>query len=121
MPQIYGKPVSCGDCDGHAPMCRCCPYGVDEHGQALRADESHKLRSLPSLYRLGHNTHRWSGWPGAYCMLCGISDPFEEALNDYPFDLLEFYQPSCPFCPHVPYGVDPYTINPSNPETLDAS
>lgn len=24
--------------------------------------------------------HRWSGWPGAYCMDCGNPEPTEEAL-----------------------------------------
>jgi hypothetical protein len=29
--------------------------------------------------------HRWSGWPGAWCLDCGIEDPHEEALatGDY--------------------------------------
>jgi hypothetical protein len=26
--------------------------------------------------------HRWSGWPGAYCIDCGCPDPMEEALSD---------------------------------------
>lgn len=25
-------------------------------------------------------SHQWSGWPGAYCLKCGTSDPLEEAL-----------------------------------------
>ena len=25
-------------------------------------------------------THRWSGWPGAYCMDCGSEDVMESAL-----------------------------------------
>jgi hypothetical protein len=24
--------------------------------------------------------HRWSGWPGAWCLDCGIEDPHETAL-----------------------------------------
>jgi len=24
--------------------------------------------------------HRWSGWPGAYCLNCWIDDPMEECL-----------------------------------------
>jgi hypothetical protein len=24
--------------------------------------------------------HRWSGWPGAYCLDCGAGDPGEDAL-----------------------------------------
>lgn len=27
-------------------------------------------------------SHKWSGWPGAYCTACGIEDPFEIALAD---------------------------------------
>ena len=26
--------------------------------------------------------HRWSGWPGAWCLDCGIEDPNEIALAD---------------------------------------
>jgi len=26
--------------------------------------------------------HRWSGWPGAWCLDCGIDDPWEVALAD---------------------------------------
>lgn len=26
--------------------------------------------------------HWWSGWPGAYCLGCGCSDPQEECLGD---------------------------------------
>jgi hypothetical protein len=26
--------------------------------------------------------HRWSGWPGAYCLYCGSEDPREIALGD---------------------------------------
>ena len=24
--------------------------------------------------------HTWSGWPGAYCLKCGIDDPLEKAI-----------------------------------------
>lgn len=27
-----------------------------------------------------HSTHRWSGWPGAWCLNCGQPDLLEEAL-----------------------------------------
>lgn len=30
--------------------------------------------------------HSWSGWPGAICLRCGISDPMEQALADGWFD-----------------------------------
>jgi len=26
--------------------------------------------------------HRWSGWPGAWCLDCGCSDPREDAIAD---------------------------------------
>jgi hypothetical protein len=26
------------------------------------------------------NEHRWSGWPGAYCLDCGAEDPREIAI-----------------------------------------
>ena len=26
--------------------------------------------------------HRWSGWPGAWCLDCGCDDPMEVALAD---------------------------------------
>jgi hypothetical protein len=26
--------------------------------------------------------HRWSGWPGAYCLDCGCENPIEIALAD---------------------------------------
>lgn len=26
--------------------------------------------------------HRWSGWPGAWCLDCGCSDPREDQLAD---------------------------------------
>lgn len=29
-----------------------------------------------------HATHRWSGWPGAICLDCGIEDPTECCLAE---------------------------------------
>lgn len=26
--------------------------------------------------------HKWSGWPGAYCLKCGREDPVEIAIAD---------------------------------------
>jgi hypothetical protein len=31
--------------------------------------------------------HRWSGWPGAWCLDCGKSDPRETALADGSFEV----------------------------------
>lgn len=28
------------------------------------------------------NKHRWSGWPGAWCLDCGCEDPHELWLSD---------------------------------------
>lgn len=36
--------------------------------------------------------HRWSGWPGAWCLDCGVPDPGEEALAH---DCIDFVCPSC--------------------------
>jgi len=36
--------------------------------------------------------HRWSGWPGAWCLDCGIADPHEEALAN---DALDYF---CSIC-----------------------
>lgn len=32
------------------------------------------------------NQHRWSGWPGAYCMKCGSDDSMEVAIGLGYFD-----------------------------------
>ena len=33
--------------------------------------------------------HRWSGWPGAFCLRCGAEDPREVCLGDnFEFALL---------------------------------
>ena len=33
--------------------------------------------------------HRWSGWPGAWCLDCGAEDRTEAALADGAFDIDE--------------------------------
>lgn len=33
-----------------------------------------------------HNRHRWSGWPGAWCLDCGADDPYEIAIADDRID-----------------------------------
>lgn len=37
--------------------------------------------------------HKWSGWPGAWCLDCGVEDQLEICLGDS--------------CPHSPYPVPP--------------
>ena len=27
--------------------------------------------------------HRWSGWPGAFCLNCGVEDPLEQCIADH--------------------------------------
>lgn len=31
-------------------------------------------------------SHRWSGWPGAWCLDCGMEDPNEICLADHDHD-----------------------------------
>jgi hypothetical protein len=38
--------------------------------------------------------HRWSGWPGAWCLDCGIEDPHEIALATG--DYVEIDDPNTP-------------------------
>lgn len=71
--------------------------------------------------------HRWSGWPGAYCMLCGIDDPMEEAsINWWNItikdgkEIIEWdteehrleVERIQGFCKGNPDKLDPYTIKP---------
>lgn len=30
--------------------------------------------------------HRWSGWPGAYCLDCGVEDQLEIAIAEGRYD-----------------------------------
>lgn len=34
-------------------------------------------------------THRWSGWPGAWCLDCGADDPMDTALANGDVDYME--------------------------------
>lgn len=63
--------------------------------------------------------HRWSGWPGAWCLDCGIEDPHEIALaegnyievkDDSPMGFhFEFPNITLPPCPCPGAGnFDPY-------------
>lgn len=33
--------------------------------------------------------HRWSGWPGAWCLDCGVEDQVELAIADGVYDPVE--------------------------------
>lgn len=65
---------------------------------------------------MGH--HRWSGWPGAYCMYCGAEHRMEIAIANCYFDPYtetwdtpehekEYQETDCPI---VPDGVSPYSL-----------
>lgn len=62
--------------------------------------------------------HRWSGWPGAFCLYCGAEDLEETAIALGYFDIETgewdteehrkmYTNTKCPF---VPDGVDPYSM-----------
>jgi hypothetical protein len=39
-------------------------------------------RKCPTPHQLErHDGHWWSGWPGAWCMGCGVGDPSEVCLS----------------------------------------
>ena len=66
--------------------------------------------------------HRWSGWPGAYCLLCGAEDAMEVAVADGWYDpftmkwdaeehrrlVVEAHNN----CPHTKPGEDPFKVEP---------
>lgn len=68
-------------------------------------------------------SHRWSGWPGAWCLDCGMEDPMEIALADAHYDpytetwvspeVEARYRAEYPReCPHAGEGLcDPYRKN----------
>lgn len=64
--------------------------------------------------------HRFSGWPGAYCLLCGAEDALEIALADGWYDpcgdswdteehRLQVADANNN-CPHTKEGQNPYTV-----------
>jgi hypothetical protein len=64
--------------------------------------------------------HKWSGWPGAHCILCGAGDALEYALADGWYNpcndswdteehKLEVIQAQNN-CPYTKEGQDPYTV-----------
>jgi hypothetical protein len=72
-----------------------------------------------AYYRKGLKHHRWSGWPGAWCLDCGIADPFEECIGscDIPCDSngmpiigqCKIHAAGAPQCPSYMKGLfDPY-------------
>lgn len=58
------------------------------------------------------STHRWSGWPGAWCLDCGQEDPFELELAGMSIEDLKPLYRICP-CPGEGH-YDPYKIHDNN-------
>ena len=66
--------------------------------------------------------HRWSGWPGAYCLLCGAEDALENAVGMGWYDPLPDKWDSEDHkqqvlatrnnCPATKDGEDPYKVEP---------
>lgn len=50
--------------------------------------------------------HRWSGWPGAYCLDCGQEDPIETALAMNWLVCYPDYEYGEPYI-HCEYWIDP--------------
>ncbi len=52
--------------------------------------------------------HRWSGWPGAWCLDCGVEDVTEIAIADGLTlkEIKSLVVPPCP-CPNS-HDHDPY-------------
>ena len=48
--------------------------GITEHAQRCYQPQHAPCRNEPT------GQHRWSGWPGAYCLLCGAADLNELCL-----------------------------------------
>jgi hypothetical protein len=42
------------------------------------------------------NSHKWSGWPVCWCLLCDIDDPLEIAVADNIEDTDQWDCPECP-------------------------
>lgn len=57
--------------------------------------------------------HRWSGWPGAYCMVCGIEDPREACVANHP-DGCQMTHCQETYCPGVMLGPVIYNQYPGN-------
>lgn len=69
------RDVSCG----LSPRRSCGEEGLHTDRCTFEASPSPERRYGPELVN-GRMTHRYSGWPGAWCLDCGQSDPFEEAM-----------------------------------------
>ena len=71
-------------------------------------------------YNIVMGNHRWSGWPGAFCMYCGSNDPMEYAIANNWYDPFEnkwdteehrkIVEEIANDCPVVPEGVNPYSL-----------
>lgn len=89
-------------------------------GNAASADPFYQMpvRSLEDGERQRlDQPHRWSGWPGAWCLDCGCDDPFEIAMAAGKWDLDEAGEPVfnppivCKPCPEPgSRRCDPYAL-----------
>jgi hypothetical protein len=74
-------------------------YGSKEEAESIRAGMAILFQSLTFEVR---RRHRWSGWPGAYCLDCFQADPRENCVSDGHED--GCMRPGCHegSCPGVP-------------------
>ena len=57
--------------------------------------------------------HRWSGWPGAFCMYCGAEDAREICLADgHDLDCQDCKQESCKVPDNIKDEIDWVLSNP---------
>ena len=60
--------------------------------------------------------HRWSGWPGAYCLYCGMEDIREVCLADgHDLDCTDCKQPTCPIADPRKDLIDQAPFGPPKP------
>jgi hypothetical protein len=55
---------------------------IDHIPSCASYDHPNKCPANKTMFKEGPEVHWWSGWPGAYCMKCGIEDPNEICFAD---------------------------------------
>ena len=63
-----------------------------------------------AIHEVVRADHRWSGWPGCWCLDCGIEDAREYCIAAHP----EAY--GGPATPDNPMGMQEHCVNPPCPE-----
>lgn len=48
--------------------------------------DSESLEMTEKDVKAGSKAHKWSGWPGAYCLVCGVEDMMEYAIGNSYYD-----------------------------------